>query len=329
MPSNCTPTAAPVGYGIEAFNEANPLAWPNFATIDDLRGLPPTVISVNECDPLRDEGIDFFRRLLAADVPARGRVVLATTHAAELYPTLCPEIAHSTARDLVEFANATDLGARDLAHGYPAALARAARHRFAHRDDLRALFESRRPYARGPGVSPRGRLIDEARVVSHTLTDRPPALSFGMQEVFGSDSSQTVQSRVVVHAAEPELVELAVGKDDGSLGAVDLDDKVAGPTRRHARYFERALYAGGESDQRRRRLVDLDGPGSGGCRSLARKGGRRGDDFVNRTDHPRGEVDQVTTEIRDRRAAHVGLKAPVKGDVGIENSSDSHVPRQS
>ncbi len=93
-----------MGYGIEAFEAANPLAWPNFATIDDLRGLPPTVISVNECDPLRDEGLDFFRRLLAADVRARGRVVLATTHAAELYPTVCPEITHSTARDLVEFA---------------------------------------------------------------------------------------------------------------------------------------------------------------------------------------------------------------------------------
>ena len=93
-----------MGYGIEAFNDANPLAWPNFATVDELRGLPPTVISVNECDPLRDEGIDFFRRLLAADVRARGRVVLATTHAAELYPSLCPEISHSTAHDLVDFA---------------------------------------------------------------------------------------------------------------------------------------------------------------------------------------------------------------------------------
>jgi acetyl esterase/lipase len=93
-----------MSYGIEAFNEKNPLAWPGFATVDDVRGLPPTVISVNECDPLRDEGVAFLRLLFQADVRARGRMVLATTHAAELFPTLCPEITHDTARDLAAFA---------------------------------------------------------------------------------------------------------------------------------------------------------------------------------------------------------------------------------
>jgi len=92
-----------MGYGIEAFNEENPLAWPGFASSHDLNGLPPTVISVNECDPLRDEGIALYRRLLEAGVAARGRVVLGTTHATELYPTLCPEITHATADDLVAF----------------------------------------------------------------------------------------------------------------------------------------------------------------------------------------------------------------------------------
>ena len=53
-----------IGYGIEAFNERNPLAWPSFATVEDVQGFPPTVISVNECDPLRDEGINFYRLLL-------------------------------------------------------------------------------------------------------------------------------------------------------------------------------------------------------------------------------------------------------------------------
>lgn len=93
-----------VGYGIEAFNEKNPLAWPGFATVEDLRGLPPTVISVNECDPLRDEGIALYRLLLEAGVAARGRVVLGTTHATELYPTLCPDLTFATANDLVNFA---------------------------------------------------------------------------------------------------------------------------------------------------------------------------------------------------------------------------------
>ena len=32
-------------YGIEAFETGNPLAWPSFATEDDVRGLPPTVIN--------------------------------------------------------------------------------------------------------------------------------------------------------------------------------------------------------------------------------------------------------------------------------------------
>ena len=39
-------------------------AWPAFATEDDVTGLVPTVISVNECDPLRDEGVEFYRLLL-------------------------------------------------------------------------------------------------------------------------------------------------------------------------------------------------------------------------------------------------------------------------
>jgi len=62
------------------------------------------VISVNECDPLRDEGIAFYRLLLAAGVAARGRVVLGTMHATELIPIVCPEITASTARDLADFA---------------------------------------------------------------------------------------------------------------------------------------------------------------------------------------------------------------------------------
>jgi acetyl esterase/lipase len=59
-----------MGYGIEAFEARDPLAWPLFATDDDLRGLPRTVISVNECDPLCDEGVAMYRKLLAA---GRGR----------------------------------------------------------------------------------------------------------------------------------------------------------------------------------------------------------------------------------------------------------------
>ena len=43
-----------------------PLAWPDFATRDDVADFPPTIVSVNELDPLRDEGEAFYRLLLAA-----------------------------------------------------------------------------------------------------------------------------------------------------------------------------------------------------------------------------------------------------------------------
>jgi len=93
-----------MGYGIEAFGAADPLAWPGFAVQDDVVGFPPTVISVNECDPLRDEGIAFYRLLLSAGVAARGRTVLGTSHGTEIIPILCPEISHSTAQDIAAFA---------------------------------------------------------------------------------------------------------------------------------------------------------------------------------------------------------------------------------
>jgi acetyl esterase/lipase len=94
-----------MSYGIEAFNERNPLAWPSFATADDVTGFPPTVISVNECDPLRDEGINFYRLLLGAGVAARCRQVMGTMHGTEIFNLACPDISRDTARDLAAFAH--------------------------------------------------------------------------------------------------------------------------------------------------------------------------------------------------------------------------------
>jgi acetyl esterase len=45
----------------------SPYAAPGRAK--DLRGLPPAFIQVNGLDPLRDEGIQYAQRLMAADVP--------------------------------------------------------------------------------------------------------------------------------------------------------------------------------------------------------------------------------------------------------------------
>jgi acetyl esterase/lipase len=95
-----------VGYGIEAFNERGPLAWPAFAGVDDVRGFPPTVINVNECDPLRDEGINFYRLLLEADVPARCRQMMGTMHGTEIFSIACPDVTADTARDIAGFARA-------------------------------------------------------------------------------------------------------------------------------------------------------------------------------------------------------------------------------
>jgi acetyl esterase/lipase len=92
-----------MAYGIEAFEAGDPLAWPGFATIEDVTGLRPTVISVNECDPLRDEGVGFYRLLLAAGVPARCRQVMGTVHGTEIFPSCCPDISRDTARHIADF----------------------------------------------------------------------------------------------------------------------------------------------------------------------------------------------------------------------------------
>jgi acetyl esterase len=96
---------AAMAYGIEAFNARNPLAWPSFATREDVEGLPPTVISVNECDPLRDEGIAFYRLLLDSGVSVRCRQIMGACHGIEiLLPVICPDIARSTASDIANLA---------------------------------------------------------------------------------------------------------------------------------------------------------------------------------------------------------------------------------
>lgn len=92
-----------MGYGIDELEKRNPLAWPGFATEDDVKGLPPVMISVNECDPLRDEGLNFYRLLLRAGVPARARQVMGTVHGTEILPMMCPEISQDTASSIANF----------------------------------------------------------------------------------------------------------------------------------------------------------------------------------------------------------------------------------
>ena len=81
------------------------LAWPLLVDDAELAGLPPHVVSVNELDPLRDEGLAYYRRLLAAGVPARARTLHGTVHAAENnYFAVIPDVARATLADIAWFA---------------------------------------------------------------------------------------------------------------------------------------------------------------------------------------------------------------------------------
>lgn len=91
-------------YGMEAFDNRDALAWPSFATEQDVQGLPFVVISVNECDPLRDEGVNFYRLLLRAGMRARCRQVMGTVHATEVFPGCAPDISYNTASDIAYLA---------------------------------------------------------------------------------------------------------------------------------------------------------------------------------------------------------------------------------
>jgi acetyl esterase/lipase len=93
-----------IAYGIEHLESGNPLAWPSFATEDDVAGLPRTFVSVNEADPLRDEGVDFYRLLLRAGVPAQCRVVMGTSHGMDIFTAVLPDISRETAASIARFA---------------------------------------------------------------------------------------------------------------------------------------------------------------------------------------------------------------------------------
>ncbi|MGF1595827.1 MAG: alpha/beta hydrolase fold domain-containing protein [Acidimicrobiales bacterium] len=94
-------------YDPEGANATNPLAWPYHATESDLSGLPPHVISVNELDPLRDEGLAYHRKLLAAGVSSVSRTVNGTCHAGDcIFRTALADVYLATIRDISGFANA-------------------------------------------------------------------------------------------------------------------------------------------------------------------------------------------------------------------------------
>ena len=82
----------------------NPLCWPLVANKEDLTGLPPHMISVNEMDLFRDEGLKYYRNLLAAGVRASSRTVNGTCHSADvILPNAAPDIFAATLWDIYGF----------------------------------------------------------------------------------------------------------------------------------------------------------------------------------------------------------------------------------
>ena len=59
--------------------------------VDDLSGLPPTIVLSNEADPVRDQGELFAERLSAAGVVTLSLRARGLTHASWLFPKPLPE----------------------------------------------------------------------------------------------------------------------------------------------------------------------------------------------------------------------------------------------
>lgn len=86
-------------------HSTNPLAWPYYAAPEDLNGLPPHVITTDELDPLRDEGLAYLRALQRAGVDATGHTYNGVCHAGEqLAAAVVPELFGRALRDVADFA---------------------------------------------------------------------------------------------------------------------------------------------------------------------------------------------------------------------------------
>ena len=86
-------------------DETNPLAWPLHASPEDLKGLPPHILNMDELDPLRDEGVAYGNKLLAAGVHTVSTMNVGVTHATSLvFRQALPEIHNTTVENIVAFA---------------------------------------------------------------------------------------------------------------------------------------------------------------------------------------------------------------------------------
>lgn len=92
-------------YDPEGAHADDVTCWPYRAGTADVEGLPPHVVSVNELDPLRDEGLAYHRLLLRSGVSSVGKVNLGLCHVGELlFRAALPDVYLAAVRDVSGFA---------------------------------------------------------------------------------------------------------------------------------------------------------------------------------------------------------------------------------
>jgi acetyl esterase len=93
-------------YDPDGTHADDPACWPWTATEADVKDMPPHVISVNELDPLRDDGLGYYRTLVRAGVPTIGRILPGLCHAGEMMcVATMPHVYMATVRDISGFAH--------------------------------------------------------------------------------------------------------------------------------------------------------------------------------------------------------------------------------
>lgn len=88
----------------DGVDSKNPIAWPYHANKTMLEGLPPHAITVNELDPLRDEGLAYSEKLKKAGISVSSKIIQGTVHAAEnIFPLDISEIHNQAIQDIKNF----------------------------------------------------------------------------------------------------------------------------------------------------------------------------------------------------------------------------------